>query len=225
MILSMLTRAQEYLYLVMEYLIGGDLASLLQALNCFELVMTRKYVAEIVLALEYLHSIGIVHRDLKPDNILINDDGHLKLTDFGLSRLGYIEEAGPAPAAGQGPDPLLDLSNAKEISIDVEDSTHSSSNRVLGTPDYLSPEVLLGTGHSEAVDFWALGVMTYEFLLGVPPFNAETPELIFQKILARGKFDSTLLSSGHLPNIVRQTWTCSKIYRQLRLTLLNACCS
>jgi serine/threonine protein kinase len=218
-------QSKEYLYLVMEYLIGGDLASLLQALNCFELVMTRKYVAEIVLALEYLHSIGIVHRDLKPDNILINDDGHLKLTDFGLSRLGYIEEAGPAPAAGQGPDPLLDLSNAKEISIDVEDSTHSSSNRVLGTPDYLSPEVLLGTGHSEAVDFWALGVMTYEFLLGVPPFNAETPELIFQKILARGKFDSTLLSSGHLPNVVRQTWTCSKIYRQSRLTLLNACCS
>jgi serine/threonine protein kinase len=98
----------------MEYLIGGDLASLLRALNSFDVSMARRYVAEIVLALEYLHSIGIVHRDLKPDNILINDDGHLKLTDFGLSRLGAINE-GRRRTEEQVPDPLLDLSSCKEV--------------------------------------------------------------------------------------------------------------
>jgi serine/threonine protein kinase len=178
-------QSKEYLYLVMEYLIGGDLASLLRALNTFDVQMARRYAAEIVLALEYLHSIGIVHRDLKPDNILINDDGHLKLTDFGLSRLGAINE-GRTPGAEQIPDPLLDLSNSKEINLDASvHNTSSTIQGIVGTPDYLSPEILLGTGHGEGVDWWALGVMTYEFLFGIPPFNAESPERIFQKILNR----------------------------------------
>lgn len=69
----------------MEYLIGGDLASLLHSLSFFEERMAKHYVCEIVLALEYIHSIGIIHRDLKPENLLINSDGHLKLTDFGTS--------------------------------------------------------------------------------------------------------------------------------------------
>jgi serine/threonine protein kinase len=99
----------------MEYLIGGDLASLLRALHYFDVQMARRYAAEIVLALEYLHSIGIVHRDLKPDNILINDDGHLKLTDFGLSRLGAINEGRSRSNTEQIPDPLLDLSTSKEV--------------------------------------------------------------------------------------------------------------
>ncbi|CAI9284193.1 unnamed protein product [Lactuca saligna] len=82
--------SRDNLYLVMEYLNGGDLFSLLRNVGCLEEDIARIYIAELVLALEYLHSLGIVHRDLKPDNILIAHDGHIKLTDFGLSKIGLI---------------------------------------------------------------------------------------------------------------------------------------
>ncbi|KAI9140186.1 serine/threonine protein kinase 15 [Paraphysoderma sedebokerense] len=147
-------QSRFYLFLVMEYLIGGDLSSLLTVFGVFDEGMAKIYVAEIVLALEYLHSHNITHRDLKPDNMLIDAEGHLKLTDFGLSR----------------------------ISVQDQDTDHSSK-AVLGTPDYLAPELLLGIGHDNAVDWWALGVCLFEFLVGYPPFTADTPELIFKNIL------------------------------------------
>jgi serine/threonine protein kinase len=184
-------QSQENLYLVMEYLIGGDLASLLRNLQYFDEEMSRKYAAEILLALSYLHSVGIVHRDLKPDNILINDDGHLKLTDFGLSRVGLMEERSQGPKAA---DPLLDIATSQGGEIRKSFKYNSSSGtlagttasgeKIVGTPDYLSPEILLGIAHGPSVDFWALGVITYEFLVGYPPFTAESPEKIFQNILA-----------------------------------------
>lgn len=172
-------QSEENLYLVMEYLIGGDLSSLLRALQCFDENMARKYAAEIVLSLQYLHSIGIIHRDLKPDNILINNDGHIKLTDFGLSRVGIIDERNPT--SNLKSDPLLNLSR----SFDVDKNNTSSNHQIIGTPDYLSPEILLGEKHSKQVDWWALGVITYEFLVGYPPFTDETPEKIFDNILSR----------------------------------------
>jgi serine/threonine-protein kinase greatwall len=75
---------------VMEYLIGGDLSTLLRNFGCFDEEMSRFYMAEAVLALEYLHNHGVVHRDIKPDNMLIDESGHLKLTDFGLSRITTV---------------------------------------------------------------------------------------------------------------------------------------
>lgn len=184
-------QSTENLYLVMEYLIGGDLSSLLRNLYTFEFDMAQQYVAEIVVSLEYLHSVGIVHRDLKPDNILITDEGHLKLTDFGLSRVAMITDrmgSGPGgssfpggpnnaqKAAQKAPDPLLDIA--------AEADPQDTPKQILGTPDYLSPEILLGHRHGEAVDWWALGVVTFEFLCGYPPFTADSPEKIFQNILA-----------------------------------------
>lgn len=74
--------SEEHLYLVMEYMIGGDCGSMLKNLGCFTEEMTRRYIAETVLGLEYLHSLGIVHRDLKPDNMLISQDGHIKVNHF-----------------------------------------------------------------------------------------------------------------------------------------------
>ena len=82
--------SKDYLYLVMEYLNGGDCASLIKVLGGLPEDWAKKYLAEVVLAVEHLHSRGIVHRDLKPDNLLIDQKGHLKLTDFGLSRMGLI---------------------------------------------------------------------------------------------------------------------------------------
>lgn len=83
-------QSKSYLYLVMEYLNGGDCAALVKVLGGLPEEWAQKYIAEVVLGVEDLHKKGIIHRDLKPDNLLINQDGHLKLTDFGLSRMGLV---------------------------------------------------------------------------------------------------------------------------------------
>eukprot|EP01105_Mastigella_eilhardi_P020921 TRINITY_DN5022_c0_g1_i3.p1 TRINITY_DN5022_c0_g1~~TRINITY_DN5022_c0_g1_i3.p1 ORF type:complete len:798 (-),score=227.07 TRINITY_DN5022_c0_g1_i3:60-2453(-) len=156
--------SKEKLYFVMEYMCGGDLFSLLQQRGAFSEEMTRMYVAETVLALEYLHSRGITHRDLKPDNILIDSTGHIKLTDFGLSLKG--------------------LNSLQTINLEVTCKQLAAPQApCVGTPDYLAPEMLLGVGHGHGVDWWALGVITYEFLTGIPPFNAQTALEIFENVL------------------------------------------
>ena len=82
--------SKKYLYMVMEYMKGGDLSNLLSEVGCFEEDMARYYIATVVLALEQLHLGGVIHRDLKPENLLIDKVGHLKLTDFGLSETGVV---------------------------------------------------------------------------------------------------------------------------------------
>ena len=81
-------QTEKYLYMVMEYMKGGDFANLLENVGAFEEEVARFYIAQIVLALEYLHSLDIIHRDLKPENLLIDGEGRIKLTDFGLSEIG-----------------------------------------------------------------------------------------------------------------------------------------
>ncbi|KAJ3133542.1 hypothetical protein HK100_004299 [Physocladia obscura] len=184
-------QSKEYLYLVMEYLIGGDLSTLLTAFVTFDTSMTRMYCTEVVLALEYLHLNGIIHRDLKPDNMLITKDGHVKLTDFGLSCVAsedQISKAGvvknelmrntESPASVRRK--IVDT-HQRRMSISV--LKKESSKNLMGTPDYLAPELLLGLEHSSAVDWWSLGICTYEWLNGFPPFTDDTPEAIFKNIL------------------------------------------
>ena len=81
-------QSKKYLYMVMEFMKGGDFASLLEEFGSFDEDTAKYYLAQIVLALDYLHQNGVIHRDLKPDNVLIDADGHIKLTDFGLSEAG-----------------------------------------------------------------------------------------------------------------------------------------
>ncbi|XP_077232845.1 putative serine/threonine protein kinase IREH1 isoform X3 [Tasmannia lanceolata] len=177
---------QENLYLVMEYLNGGDLYSLLRNLGCLDEDVARIYIAEVVLALEYLHSLGVVHRDLKPDNLLIAHDGHVKLTDFGLSKVGLINStddlSGPA-ASGTS------LLGEDEPHLSVSERLHPRERQkkrsAVGTPDYLAPEILLGTGHGTTADWWSVGVILFELIVGIPPFNAEHPQKIFDNILNR----------------------------------------
>ncbi|XP_057457026.1 probable serine/threonine protein kinase IRE isoform X2 [Lotus japonicus] len=174
---------RENLYLVMEYLNGGDLYSLLRNLGCLDEAMARVYIAEVVLALEYLHSLNVIHRDLKPDNLLIGQDGHIKLTDFGLSKVGLINSTDDLSAPS--------FSSNDFLGDDEPKSQHSSKREerrkqsVVGTPDYLAPEILLGMGHGVTADWWSVGVILYELLVGIPPFNAEHPQQIFDNIINR----------------------------------------
>uniref|UniRef100_A0A803P7X4 non-specific serine/threonine protein kinase n=1 Tax=Cannabis sativa TaxID=3483 RepID=A0A803P7X4_CANSA len=175
---------RENLYLVMEYLNGGDLYSLLRNLGCLEEDVARVYIAEVVLALEYLHSLRVVHRDLKPDNLLIAHDGHIKLASFGLSKVGLINStddlSGPAVSTTS-----LMAEDEPELSLSEHQQEKRKKRSAVGTPDYLAPEILLGTGHGTTADWWSVGVILFELIVGIPPFNAEHPQTIFDNILNR----------------------------------------
>lgn len=157
---------KKHLCMVMEYVEGGDCATLLKHIGPFPLDLARLYFAETVLAVEYLHSFGIVHRDLKPDNLLITALGHIKLTDFGLSKMG-----------------LMNLATSLSEGYYDRESQQFTDKQVYGTPEYLAPEVILKQGYAKTVDWWSLGVILYEFLIGCVPFFGETPEELFAHVI------------------------------------------
>ncbi|KAJ3390829.1 hypothetical protein HDU84_006920 [Entophlyctis sp. JEL0112] len=185
-------QTSDYLYLVMEYLIGGDLSTLLSVFGTFDLPMTRMYCSEVVLALEYLHLNGITHRDLKPDNMLITKDGHVKLTDFGLSSVATEDQIQKVGKLKDGMSPKFKRENnflRKRTDTNQRRQSfasvgESADNKLMGTPDYLAPELLLGLEHGPPVDWWALGVCVYEWLNGFPPFSDDSVEAIFKNILS-----------------------------------------
>jgi serine/threonine-protein kinase RIM15 len=139
--------SKDYLYLVMEYLNGGDCASLIKVLGGLAEDWVKKYLGEVILGVEHLHNRGIVHRDLKPDNLLIDQKGHLKLTDFGLSRMGLIgrqkralnSDADAAPdLLKQGPFARsTSMASSRSTSLDLHGRGHSPVSTPQMTPsDY-----------------------------------------------------------------------------------------
>ncbi|KAL1924232.1 uncharacterized protein VTP21DRAFT_7267 [Calcarisporiella thermophila] len=152
-------QTNEHLVLVMQYYPGGDIASQLARWYKFDPERARLYAAEIVLGLEELHRLGVVYRDLKPENILIGEDGHLVLTDFGLSKKFSSEEMA---AAGEN---------------DLKTSTFC------GTAEYLAPELLRAEEYDFSVDWWSLGTLLYEMLTGYTPFWADTQQDMFTRVL------------------------------------------
>ncbi|CAI7612758.1 unnamed protein product [Penicillium discolor] len=311
--------SKDYLYLVMEYLNGGDCSSLVKVLGGLPEDWAKKYIGEVVLGVEHLHSRGIVHRDLKPDNLLIDQTGHLKLTDFGLSRMGLVgrqkrvlknpDEPAPDLLKQNSFPRAISIASSRSASFDFQASSspgstplitpevsanaiqpsyfslnqsglsrqssrrasgyrsdsmgsdglngmfrtfslndnahepHASSpsmfstsmveeegqseagesprlqplqstfsnpmaqntppqqsmmppvmalfdpedhdRRFVGTPDYLAPETINGVGQDEISDWWSLGCIMFEFIFGYPPFNADTPDQVFENILHR----------------------------------------
>ena len=138
------------LFMVMNYCKGGDLGHILEKEKRFDEDRARIYLAEILLAIEELHSREIIYRDLKPDNVVIDEDGHALLTDFGLSKQGMKET----------------------------DYTQS----FCGSVAYLAPEVLRRAGHGRTVDWYLLGVLLYEMIVGIPPYFDHNKQKLFDNI-------------------------------------------
>jgi serine/threonine protein kinase len=143
---------QEKLYLILEYAEGGELFTHLATERMFPEETAAFYMAEMVLALEHLHhTVGVVYRDLKPENCLLDAEGHLLLTDFGLSK----------------------------VAVDGSDRCTS----ILGTIEYMAPEVILGHAYGTAVDWWSFGALGFDLLTGAPPFPGNNHAKIQEKIL------------------------------------------
>lgn len=142
---------QKYIYMLMESCLGGELWTVLRDRRNFDEGTTRFYTACVIEAFSYLHSRNIIYRDLKPENMLLDEIGYVKLTDFGF---------------------------AKRL-IPPCDKTWT----FCGTPDYVSPEIILNRGHDYSCDYWSLGVLMFELLTGAPPFTADEPMKTYNIIL------------------------------------------
>ncbi|KAK1429103.1 hypothetical protein QVD17_11305 [Tagetes erecta] len=190
---------EEMVAWAIPYCCGGDLNVLRhrQMDGVFSPSVIRFYVAEIVCALQHLHSMGIVYRDLKPENVLIQSSGHVTLTDFDLSRALAPKSLRSLIQMSEKPGSLsvkeahtcVRLNKAKSARVTPmtrRDSGFSSgerSNSFVGTDEYLAPEVVRGDGHEFAVDWWALGVLCYEMLYGTTPFRGKNRKDTFARIL------------------------------------------
>jgi len=185
-----------YLYLVMEFLPGGDLMTMLMKYDVFSEDVTRFYMAECVLAIEAVHNLGYIHRDIKPDNVLIDKNGHLKLSDFGLStglhkssdpeyykRLIEQQEKASNPARNSVQVNPINLTMTREQIVTWKANRRKLAYSTVGTPDYIAPEVFTAHGYGKECDWWSLGAIFFECLVGFAPFCSENPSDTYQKII------------------------------------------
>ena len=173
----------DYLYLVMEYLPGGDLMNLLIKKDILTENEARFYLSELILAIESIHKLDCIHRDIKPDNILIDQNGHIKLSDFGLAKIS---------------DKLYDKENEKYTNYinnkknkkkkEEEKMTHNKNYSCVGTAYYVAPEVLNQKGYEKDIDWWSAGIIFFEMLVGYAPFCSQETNEVCYKVLNWKKF-------------------------------------
>ncbi|XP_030056159.1 serine/threonine-protein kinase LATS2 [Microcaecilia unicolor] len=217
---------KENLYFVMDYIPGGDMMSLLIRMDVFPEHLARFYIAELTMAIESVHKMGFIHRDIKPDNILIDLDGHIKLTDFGLCtgfrwthNSKYYQKGNHIRQDSMEPSDLWDeVPNCRcgDRLKTLEQRAKRQHQRCLahslvGTPNYIAPEVLLRKGYTQLCDWWSVGVILFEMLVGQPPFLAASPTETQLKVI---NWESTL----HIPSQ-------NKLSPEARDLIIKLCCA
>uniref|UniRef100_A0A7S3QSN2 non-specific serine/threonine protein kinase n=1 Tax=Dunaliella tertiolecta TaxID=3047 RepID=A0A7S3QSN2_DUNTE len=177
---------EEYLYLVMEYLPGGDVMTLLMRKDILSQEETQFYIAETVLAIEAIHKHHYIHRDIKPDNLLLAANGHVKLSDFGLCKPVDVQSLPTLSEAEEYNDasslPNMQRSQHEQLQ-NWQKNRRQLAFSTVGTPDYISPEVLLKKGYGLECDWWSLGAIMFEMIIGYPPFYSDDPLTTCRKIV------------------------------------------
>nr|AML79158.1 putative LOV domain-containing protein [Ricciocarpos natans] len=175
-------QTRTHVCLITDFCPGGELFLLLerQPQKKFREESARFYAAEIVLALEYLHCMGVVYRDLKPENVLVQKDGHVQLTDFDLSFVTASRPQLLKPVVPSGRKNKRAKENLRPILLA---EPIAKSNSFVGTEEYIAPEIILGLGHNSSVDWWALGILLYEMLFGRTPFRGRNRQRTFANVL------------------------------------------
>jgi cell cycle protein kinase DBF2 len=169
------------IYLAMEYVPGGDFRTLLNNTGVLHNRHARFYIAEMFQCVESLHQLGYIHRDLKPENFLIDSTGHVKLTDFGLaagiispmkieSMRIKLEQVSELNVPFGRPMEQRSIAERREGYRSLRDREVNYAKSIVGSPDYMAPEVLRGDLYDFTVDYWSLGAMLFEAVAGYPPF-------------------------------------------------------
>ncbi|OMJ07534.1 Ribosomal protein S6 kinase beta-2 [Smittium culicis] len=177
-------QSKSRLYLIMDYVNGGELFYHMSKERIFSELQASFYSAEIVIAINHLHNNGIIYRDLKPENILLSANGHLKITDFGLSKL------------------QLNFQNSDFSQSDPNNPF--KTNTFCGTPSYMAPEIFdLQKPYEKSVDWWSLGILIYEMLTGKVPYKGKSHKQVYETILKKKIVFPNYLSTDS-SNIIRK---------------------
>ena len=164
---------EESLYFVLDLASSGELLGALKRMTTFDEECTRFYGAEILDTIDYMHARGVIHRDLKPENVLLDDEMHVKITDFGTAKILDVPKRPPK-----------DVGDSGGAGNPLDGSDDNKANSFVGTAEYVSPELLTDKKACKSSDLWAFGCIIYQLLAGRPPFKAGNEYLTFQKIVA-----------------------------------------
>ncbi|KAJ4895661.1 Phototropin-1 [Raphanus sativus] len=193
-------QTKTHICLITDYYPGGELFMLLdrQPRKVLKEDAVRFYAAQVVVALEYLHCQGIIYRDLKPENVLIQENGDISLTDFDLSCLTSCRPQLLIPSIDEKKKKKQQKSQQSPVFMAMR-----ASNSFVGTEEYIAPEIITGAGHTSAVDWWALGILMYEMLYGYTPFRGKTRQKTFANVLQKDlKFPASIPASLQVKQLI-----------------------